>query len=211
MRSVDPSVITALEGQSIKARDFIWITAHDFTTRVPYSLGFWNDVGVVTAPYIDVNTGSTLTRDYIGSGTLVTIDPIPLTNDVTVRTINVQVSQIDSSVAAIARGYDLRGASIEIHRGLFHVSSTRLVYPAVPRFVGFIDTCQIIDPTEGQVGQITLGIVSHTRELTRVNGSVRSNADQQLRVSSDTLFQYVGVVPQWPIFWGANKGKIINN
>jgi hypothetical protein len=155
--------------------------------------------------------GNTLSRDYVGAGGLVTVDNIVLTSDITVRNVDLGLSQIDTTIANLVRGYNMRGGLVEIHRGLFNVSSFVLVAPLAPRFVGFIDSMEIIDPSENQSGGIKITAVSHTRELTRTNTDTSSNESQKLRSSTDTFFKDVGVVSAWQVFWGTNKGTVPDN
>lgn len=207
MRDIDPTVLTALGARTIKARNFVWLTGKD-NLGASHSAGFWDEVGTVTASYVDFNTGLTSSRDYTGAGSLLSIDPIALVNDVSVRTITIGLSQVDTAVADAVRGYNVRGGAIEVHRGLFNPGTYKLVAPLSPRFIGFIDTMTITDPKEGQSGNITLNVVSHTRELTRINTDVCSDPSQKLRDSSDNFYKDIGVVGKWQIFWGQKRGSI---
>lgn len=208
MRTVSSATLAALGAGMVKKRDFVWVTGYDFNTRAPFSTGFWNDIGNIAAPYIDVNDGSTQSRTYYGAGTLLTMDPIPLVADITVRNFKIGLSQIDSTVANLVRGYDVHGAPIEVHRGIFNPGTFQLVDPAEVRFVGFIDTMDIVDPKEGADGSIAITCVSHTRLLTRINTSVRSDTDQKLRNASDTFYKDTPTVGDWQIWWGQAKGSV---
>ncbi len=207
MRTVDSDVLTALAKGELQARNFIWMHGKD-DSNVDHTLGLWDDIGTITANYIDIDTGGTSSRVYVGTGTLLSIDDIPLTSDISVRTINVNLSQVNSTVINMVRGYNVRGGAVEIHRGLFNPGTFLLVAPAVPRFVGFIDTMTITDPTENNEGSISLSLVSHTRELTRTNTDVCSDASQKLRSATDTFYQDVATVGTWQIYWGEKKGTV---
>lgn len=209
MRTVDPSVQAALNATTnqLKARNFIWLTGYDFNTRAPTSIGFHNDVGTWNVSYIDVTDGSTQSRTYIGGGTNVTLDDIPLTADLTVRRIKATFSQLDQNVINQVRGYDLKGAPVEIHRGIMTPGTYTLVAPAVPRFVGIIESSPIVDPAEGQFGAVTLTFVSHTRLLTRTNTDVRSGASQRLRNNVDSFYDDTPTVGNWMIFWGEKRNR----
>lgn len=207
MRTVSTDLLAAISSNRLKARSLIWLTAFSFDDNSPISIGFWNGIGTVDIEVEDIDGGSPITRTYIGAGSLLTIDDIPLTNDVNVRTINVKLSQTAQVINDYARQYNLKEGPIEIHRAFFQIDSeVQLVDFARIRFVGYIDTSQIIDPAEGSDGSITLGLVSHTRQLTRTNGDVRSNASQDKRHSGDKFYQYTGVVGGWTIFWGQKRG-----
>lgn len=207
MRSLTSNITTALAARVLKRRNFIWITGYDFVTRAATSTGFWDDLGNVTASYIDVADGSTKSRAYTGAGSLITLDNIPLIGDITVRNISATLSQLNTDVLAQMRGYDLHGAPIEIHRGYFNPGTYVLADALVPRFVGFIDKCNIKDPQQGNDGSITLSLVSHTRLLTRTNPELRSDPSQQLRAAGDNFYQDTPTCGNWQIFWGEDKGS----
>jgi hypothetical protein len=207
MRDIDSGTQAALDARAIVARDFIWITGKPFAGGPAESIGFWSDLGTVTATVIDGETGDEVSRDYIGAGTLLAIDDIPLTSDVNIRTINVTLSQISDSVAGAARGYDLKQGPVEIHRGLFDPVTRNLVSAPLPRFVGFIDKCIIVTPQEGAEGSIQLSMTSHTQELTRANSEKCSDDSQQRRAAGDAFYKDVGTVGDWDMFWGQEKGK----
>jgi hypothetical protein len=207
MRSVDSAIVTALGARQLKARNFVWVA--DLTGA--HTLGIWDDVGTVTASYIDITTGNTLSRSYTGAGGLLSVDSIVLMNDITIRNINIELSNLDSNVINLVRTYNMRGATIEIHRGLFTIGTEILVAPLTPRFAGFMDSLEIIDPSEGQNGSVKVTAVSHTRALTRTNTDTSSNESQKLRLSTDTFFKDVGVVSSWQVFWGTNKGTVTDN
>ncbi len=208
MREVSPDVLAALRARVLRARDFVWINAKDFTTGDPVARGFWTGLDNVTAEYTDIDTGSTLSRDYTKAGSLLSVDDISLTADLTARTFSIKLSQIDQTVADLVRGYDVKGGRVEVHRGLFNPGTNVLVAPAFPRALGFIDNCEILDPAEGNDGQITLSVVSHTLELTRTNSDVRSDSSQQNRAPGDRFYRYTAVAPSWELFWGEARGKI---
>ncbi len=208
MRDIDFATQAALQSRTLMARNFIWIGGADWNTGVLNYMGFWNDVGTVSAAVIDAETQTEVSRTFIGAGTLIAIDDIPLTSDVTIRNVNVTLSQIDAAVAQAARGYNLKGGPVQIYRGMFDPATRNLVAPAIARFVGFVDQCVITDPAAGNDGAIALTLASHTRELTRASAAKRSNQDQKRRASGDTFFQFADVMQNVEIFWGQNKGKV---
>jgi hypothetical protein len=189
-------------------RDFIWLKARTLGTGLPFPYGFWSDVGNVSAPVLDPDTGDAVTRDFEGAGSLISIGDIPLVSNAEVQTVTVTMSQIDDAVANIVRAYDLKQAGIEIYRGLFSPATRLLVAPAFSRFVGFVDDVDIATPSENEEGAITLSCVSHTQEMTRVNSDTRSDDSQKRRLSTDNFFQDATTVGEWELFWGTSAGKI---
>lgn len=207
MRDIDSDTQAALAARALVARDFIQITGKKFSDGSTATAYFWSDLGTVTAEVIDAITGDAASHDYIGTATLLKIDDIPLTSDVTVRTINASLSQINQAVIDAVRGYDLKQAPVQIHRGMFDPQTRQLVAPPLPRFVGFVDQCVINTPQEGSDGSIVLTLTSHTQELTRFNTAKCSDADQKRRSDSDNFYQDIAVVGNWQAFWGEARGS----
>ena len=160
----------------------------------------------VTAAVKDGRTGSTVTRDFRGLGQALQIGKIPLTCDLTIRSVDIELPHLDVIVEQLVRTYDVRGAPMQIYRGYFDPATRVLVAAAKPRFVGYVDGAPIVTPKEGGEGSITLHCVSTTRELTRTSSEVRSHESQLARTNgADDFYQDVGVVGDWDIAWGVNR------
>lgn len=208
MRNLSAANYAALQARELVARDFLWIVARERATRAPFPYGFWSDVGDVSAPVLNPNTGLAETRNFEGSGTLIQISDIPLVANLTVQTITVTMNQIDDAVQNIVRGYDLKQAPVEVYRGLFSPASRQIVAPAVNRFIGYVDQVEISTPKEGDEGAITLTCASHSHEFTRYNPATRSHEDQKLRDPNDDFFIDASTVGDWEHFWGRINGKV---
>jgi hypothetical protein len=137
-----------------------------------------------------------------------TIGSIPLTSDITIRNVSIDIPYLDSTVAQLVRGYDVRGAPIQLYRGYFDPTTRDLVSAAKPRFVGYVDGSPIVTPIEGGEGTITLNCVSTTRELTRTSSDVRSHASQIVRAPGDFFYTDTVVVGDWVLFWGVANTPI---
>jgi hypothetical protein len=207
-RYISAGNLAALQARQLVARDFLWIVARDRETNVPVPDGMWSDVGNVAAAVINPDTGLPVTRDWYGSGTLVAIDDIPLVSNLSVQTVRIRMSQVSEHVEQLVRQYDCKQARVEIFRGLFDPESRQMVAPAECRFVGFVDTIEIVTPSENEEDAVTLNCVSHTQEMTRANPETRSHATQILRDPNDTFFKDADTVAEWEIFWGSEKGKV---
>lgn len=198
----------ALDASALVSRDFLWMVARNRSDNTPETVGFWSDVDDVTAEVLDPDTGFAVSRDFYGSGTLISIDPIPLVSNLTVQTVTVRLSQLDELVEQAVRDYDCKQARIEIHRGLFSPATRKMVAPAECRFVGFIDLIQIKTPSENEVGGVEITCSSHTQELLRSNPDTRSHESQILRSATDNFFQDAATVGEWEHFWGRKNGKV---
>lgn len=208
MRSISAGNQSALAARQLVARDFLWIVARNRSTGAPESVGFWSDVGDVTAEVINPDTGTVESRAFYGSGTLIAISDIPLVSNITVQSVQIDMSQIDALVEQAVRLYDLKQARVEIYRGLFSPVSRQMVAPAECRFVGFVDEVQITTPSENEAGKCVLTCRSHTQEMTRSNPDTRSDASQKLRDPSDNFYQDTATVSEWDLWWGSEKGKV---
>lgn len=208
MRSISSEVQSALAARSLVARDFLWIVARDRSTGSPVTDGMWSDAGPITCQVINPNTGSAVTRSFIGAGTLVQISNIPLVSNLTVQTCTITLSQVVDRVNDLVRTYDCKQARVEIFRGLFDPDSRKLVAPAPPRFVGFVDEIEIKTPSENEEGGVILSCKSHTQEMTRSNPDTRSDASQRIRSASDDFFKDTTVVGEWQLFWGKAQGAV---
>ncbi len=211
MRAISAENYAALQARQLVARDFIWFKARTYDTGAQVEHGFWSDVGNVSATVLNPETGAEVTRNFEGAGSLIAISDIPLVSNVTVRSVTVTLSQIDEGVANLVRGYDLKQARVEIFRGLFSPATRKIVGPAFPRFVGFVDDPLITTPAENEDGSIVLTCVSHTQEMTRSNPDTRSNDSQKLRSATDNFFQDATTVGEWELFWGTKSGKIASS
>lgn len=207
-RNISAENLAALEARQLVARDFLWIVARDRSTGDPVTDGMWSDVGNVTASIVHPDTGLEVSRDWFGSGTLVTINDIPLVSNLTVQSVEIRLSQVDDRVAQLVRDYDCKQARVEVYRGLFNPDTRQMVAPAECRFVGFVDVITITTATENEEGSVTLACVSHTQEMTRSNPDTRSHASQIRRNATDTFYQDSSTAGEWEIFWGSVKGKV---
>jgi hypothetical protein len=207
-RSLSAENTAALQQRQLVARDFIWFVVKDRTTGDAVYDGEWSDVGAITCDVVDPETGGTSTRQFFGSGTLISVSDIQLVSNITVQTVTVTLSQVADRVNDLVRTYECKQGQVQIFRGLFDPNTRTLVAPAAPRFVGFIDHIEITTPKEGDQGAVSLTCTSHTQEMTRANPDTRSDASQRLRSATDNFYQDVAVVGTWQLFWGKASGTV---
>lgn len=208
MRSLSTANATALAARTLVARDFLWIVAKDRTTGADVPDGMWSDVGNISAPVLNPDTGESETRAFIGAGTLVQISDIPSVSNITVQNVTITLSQVSDHVATLIRTYDVKQSRVEVYRGLFDPATKLIVDPAICRFVGFVDNVVINTPTENDAGDVTLSCVSHTQEMTRSNPDTRSDASQRLRSAGDTFFIDAATVGDLTHFWGTTIWRL---
>lgn len=207
-RAISSPNFTALSERRLIARDFIWFIVRDILTGNPVTDGYWSDVGTISADVIDPETGSTVTRSFVGAPGLITISDIPIVSNLTVQTITVTLSQVSERVNDLIRGFDCKQGKVQVFRGLFDPDTRALVAPAFPRFAGTIDEAPIDTPKEGDSGDVILTCTGNTQELTRSNSDTRSDASQKLRADWDDFYLHTATVSEWQQYWGKNPGKL---
>lgn len=205
MRTLDAAILAAMAKGTVVARDFVWITAKDRDTGDPVSRGFWTGAPNIITDVVDALTGSSVSRAFLGGGRLISVGTVPLVADISVRSVDIVLSQVASETQAIVRTYDARLAPVQVYRGYFDVDTRALLADPRARFVGFIDEAPVTTPAEGNEGAITLNCVSVTRELTKTSTAVRSHEDQIARYPSDNFRQDVNVVGKWDLAWGRTR------
>lgn len=208
MRNIDTATAAALANapdRGLVSRNLVWFygrTLADPAVRVAFA--FWNDLDSVDITVEDPKTGGTATRTYVGDGSLLKVSDIPLTSDLTVRTVRVTLSQIHATVQNMARGADIRLAEVQIHRAILDPDTRQLV-SAKCHFVGKVDKAPIGTPSVQSEGSIEIECVSDTRELTRSNPAKKSDEFMKGR-SGDRFRRYTGTA-NVPIFWGVEKER----
>jgi len=208
MRSIDLDTYDALVGapdNGITSRDLVYFFVRSLDGESTTQFGFWNGLDTVTISVLRGDTGLSQSRVYHGDGSLISMDRIPLTSDLTVRTVKVVLSQLHATVQDMVRGYDIRGAKVEIHRGVFDPQSNALVGAPICHFVGKVNKAPIQTPAVDQEGSISIDVVSIVRELTRINPAKKSDETQKRR-SGDRFRRYAGVA-NVPVWWGEEKAN----
>lgn len=205
MPDYDSDSIAALQADSGSGnrRWMLWIRGSD-NSGTAKTFGFWTGADDVTVTVVKAtDPGSTESRAYIGSGSLLSdgVDPITYQLGIVAQTINVKLSQIHSSVQDMVRGANIRLAEAELHRALFDVATGEIVSTPFPRFYGIIEGAPVNTPAVGGDGSITLAITSVSIDLTRTNPALKSDEATKLR-SGDRFRQYSGVTGQYTVDWG---------
>ena len=207
VRALDIATQSAIRARgALVPRNFVVFTTKNRSTGAPVIRGLWDDVEAVTLNVVSGETGDVVSRNFIGDGAILSIDPIPMRIGLEVRTIQMVLSPLNTAVQTILRTDDPRGAKVEIYRGLLDPATMLLVANPRIRFLGKINGAPIETPGVGGEARATLKIVSHTRELTRTNPAKKGDETQRLR-SGDRFRRYTGVAGEWAIFWGEKNDK----
>jgi hypothetical protein len=212
MKSLSAAELSALAARSLAFRNLVWITAKNRTTGALTPFGFWDDVGTRALQVIDVLTGATVTRNFVGAGSLLQIDDVVATSELQVRELVIRLSGVDATVANAVRGYDARLAPIQVYRLMLNPASGAPIAAARARFVGIVDSLKINDPTRGGQGNVIVSAASQMRELSRANPDMISDPSQKQRAEgtgkpTDRFYQYTNEIANWSIAWGALSPK----
>lgn len=208
-RNTSEATQALLEANALEPRDFMTIYARRRSDGQVIADSMWSDVGDVSANVINPDTGIAETREFYGSGNLVKISDIPLVSNLSVQNVNIELSHLASNAEALIRGYDVRQAVVQVFRGLFLPGEGRMVEPAFPRFVGFVDSVEVVTPSENSEGSNNLTCASHTQEVTRGNSATRSGASQKQISANDTFYDDAASTAEWKIWWGQARGEKI--
>lgn len=208
-RQISDETQALLEANALEPRDFMTIYARRRSDGQVIADSMWSDSGNVSANVINPENGEVETRDFYGSGNLVKISDIPLVSNLSVQNVNVELSHLASNAEELIRGYDVRQGVVQIFRGLFQPGEGRMVEPAFPRFVGFVDSVEVVTPSENSEGSNNLTCASHTQEVTRGNSATRSGASQKQVRATDTFYDDAASTAEWKIWWGQKRGEKI--
>lgn len=200
----------AIERGAISSRDFMTVYARNRSTGEIVEDSLWSDMGDVTANVINPTTGAVETRNFYGSGNLVSISDIPLVSNLSVQNVTVQLSHLAANAETLLRGYDVRQSVVQIFRGLFNTETGQLVQAAFPRFSGFIDGASVTTASENEEGQTAFTCASHTQEVTRSNADTRSDVAQRVRDANDNFYEDSSTITEWKVWWGQEKGVTID-
>jgi hypothetical protein len=82
------------------------------------TFNFWTGEDNVATSVVSAITGGTGSRNYVGGGTLLEVPPIVDAIGLEARSIEIGLSQIHASVQDMVRAYNIRVATVELHRGI---------------------------------------------------------------------------------------------
>lgn len=183
-------------------RDFFWITVKDRASGEPVSFGIWSGDDPIEVAIVSGVTGGIVTRTYVGGANL-SIGEIARVSDMTIQTLEVEMSAIAPVCQQIVRGYDARLAKGEVHVGYLDPDTRVLVDPPEIDFLGEVDGAPIETGSAGGESLITLRLVSVAISmLTRTNPRKRSYEAQKRRLANDEFGLHGNSVASWNIPWG---------
>ncbi|OWJ69820.1 hypothetical protein CDV50_15985 [Haematobacter massiliensis] len=180
--------------RGLKTRLLLWIAARNRQTGAIEGIGFWNGDDHQTIAG----------RPYFGAENLQAVGALVSEVGLTIRYLDVSFAGVTPEVLQAARGFDLKGAAVELHRVDFDLISDELIGSPERLFRGWIDRSIINTPPVGSSGALVeLSLASASRALTRTLTTKYSDASQRLRDEDDRFFADAEISAQ-PM-WGARQ------
>lgn len=180
----------------VQRRIFVWCNALT-SGGAPDPVGFWNDVGTV------VHGG----RTYHGSGSLVQVQALASSSDMSIPGLRVVLSGLPPEVAVLVRGSIVGQRPIEVLVGIFDVANHALIGGLVPRFIGVVDDVEITTPAAGGDATVSLTCESTSRALTISRTGTRSNSTQHERDATDDFYQYTSLIRERRVLFGRAESR----
>lgn len=202
---MSPATAAALASGGVVLRYLLWVAGWDVDGD-PATWGLWDGEDDVTVTVVGGLTGANISRDYVGA-TLGKVPQIVHGVGLESRSVDFEVSQINSRVKDMVYGGTIRGARVELHRAIFSPATWALVDEPEPIFIGRLDTAEPTIAAAGDEGSIVLSCSSDPVELTRSNPALKSNETLQALQPGDDFRQYdtAGMID---VRWGQAKGKV---
>lgn len=203
----DEDTLAALERGDLVLRDFLTIYGWDGDGD-PVIFAFWTGEDNVTANVVTAIDGSTVSRNFIGGGSLpesgvpAIVDAIGLE----ARAVTFDLNQLHGSTLAMLRANNIRVGGIELHRGLYDPDTWSLVADPLPRFLGRVDGARIVTPAVGGEGSMPITAVADTIDLTRTSPALKSDESQRQR-SGDRFFRHSDTAGAVEVWWGLARGS----
>jgi hypothetical protein len=181
----------------------IWIEARNRQTGGVEGVGFWAGGETVAVTLIDLWSRASLTRTFIGAGSLLSIGAPVIEPGFSVRPMSARFSGVSAEVELAVRGYDLRGARVSIWLRE-HDPSTHKQIGVAPVFRGWIDRIDWRRPEPGGDAEISVEMVSSARTLSITSPAQRSDAFYTARGSR--IMRYAAQ-PGVELFWGGKDAR----
>lgn len=192
------SVLDNAQDAGVAPAWFFRLTAKSLVDGSPTTFGFWSGDDNISIA-VESPNGGTVTQTYTGNCSL-NVDEITYAGDLTDNSIAISLSQINSQVQAVMRGYEVRFAYCEIHV----TSWAGGILASVPQvvWVGIVDDAPISTPAAGGGGAINLSIRSELmNQLMMSNPAKSSNEHQKRRNPIDAFCKYAATVHTRKIQW----------
>lgn len=203
-RFVHPNVTAYREsGRMMVQRHLIWVTAREYGSEDPVSIGFWDDRRARELPVYDPVNGAAIARTYHAGGSVIEVEEIAHNRGTDIHPAYVTLAPTSAEVDGVLRGYRLRGAPVELHRIWFDHATREPLAPAHVWFTGTLGKAPLTTPPAGGSGRLRFTIVPPTRALSFGNPEILSDTVQSQR-AGDRIFRHIATAGSRDIPWMRN-------
>lgn len=198
MRSVPSNTLALLQArQGLKVRIFVWLTARNRSTGAAQTMGLW------TGADNETFTVEGESRLYYGAGNLLDIPPLEVAVGLDVRMYRIGLTTLSPEVAQLIRGWDPKGAPVQIHRGIFDPATGVLADPPHRVLEGTVDEVEWTNAERGGTSSCKLVIATSARDLTRALPDTWAD-EYQRRNAGDRFLRYADA--KGKVWWGSKQG-----
>ena len=197
MRNVSSTLQDYLTDPSgVLMQCLIWISPRNRTTNALVPMGFW------TGDDHETITVEGQSRLYYGAGNMLDLsDPITYRTGLDVGNWRFALTDLTPEFDELFRTYDLRLAPIEVHRGVYNLTSRVLIEPPHRLLKGWVESAPIEEPEEGSESSCTITCVTSAMALTKTLAINKSDAFQRTK-SGDRFNRYTSVSGAVNVKWG---------
>lgn len=149
----------------------------------------WTGFGMLTVAGVD----------YLGLGTLGSIEPVEETADLSARGLTVRLAGIPADVLSLALAENYQGRTGKLWLAFLN-SSAQIIDSVIPIFAGRMDTLQAEDA--GSTGAIIITLENNLIDLARPRERRFTHQDQQIDFPGDLGLEYVAGLQTKELYWG---------
>lgn len=203
MRYTDPKIQARRASRTgIVSHALVYVEARIRGTRTLAPLGLWTG-----DDHEDFTIGGQR-RTYYASSVL-DVPPIRTEIGLSVNRLRLGLSSVSAAVEQLIRGYDVKGARVQIHRAEYDDDGNLIAAPE-RIFKGWVNGAPIvvgaIENSDGMMitpGSASLECVSNTRMLT-IHGSRTKSHEIQRQRQGDEFRRYATASASATVYWGSH-------
>ncbi|MCB9993125.1 MAG: hypothetical protein H6873_05660 [Hyphomicrobiaceae bacterium] len=185
-------------------RVLVWLNIFDGAGD-PATFGFWNGDGPVTVTVPAAVSGSSVSRSYAGDQGLLEVPRFTYAAGLNQDSHDLKLDLTHSAIATIAGSYQLRGGTVEIHRGWREVDGSG--WTATPELMlyGVIDEAKRDLGAAGSEASFTVTFLTNPH-LGHSLSAMKSDQTQRQR-SGDRFRRYSARAIDMPVSLGPFEKK----
>lgn len=200
MRTFGSNIASSLAlRKPVVSRLLFWITAMEYGTNTPHSLGFWDGDDHQNF------TINSVSRLYYGAGQIMNIEDLTIQAGFDIKSWKVTFSGLSDEVELAIRQYNARFAPIEVHQVFFNPDNMNMLDTPEIVYDGMLNSLSFEKEGLGGSYKATLELTSDARILTQTLPLRRSDEAYKRR-SGDRMFRYAAMTESTKVFWG-QKGS----